>query len=52
MRPNDITLQIQEVLVVAQPRQPLQPQQGDTELGSHLLELPGAYLKTLEGAWK
>ena len=47
MRPDDITLQIQQVLMVAEPRQPLQPQQGHTELGSHLLELSGAYLKTL-----
>lgn len=34
--------------MVAEPRQPLQPQQGHAELSSHLLQLSSADLKTLK----
>lgn len=48
LRAHDVTLQIQQVLVVVESRQPLQPQQGDAELSPHLLQLPGTDLETLE----
>lgn len=40
------------MLVIAKPDQPLQPQEGHTELSPHLFQLSGTYLETLQRTWE
>lgn len=50
MCPNDVALEIQQVVMVVETRESVQPQQGHAELSSHFFQFSSSDVKTLKRA--